>query len=220
MSITLQDAIKIQEKRVYLNSLIAGHGILPEIIEADKLLLEAIKENAERENPKPLTLEELKQMDGDPVWVRVSNNWRESSVSEGWCLVRFHTSDDRVRVYIWDTRHGARFFAQQDLGISWWAYRYIPKSSENAVWSEECQLCHGKGYEEVPFTRADHIRSQNDEELSKEFYTAIDAAFSAIGDLLGLKISFSDFVYEDEWKNKFTEWLKQPADMPEKEEEL
>lgn len=71
---------------------------------------------------------------------------------------------------------------------------------------------------EKPFTRGDHIRSRNDDELSKEFYAAIDAAFTAISDLLGLKISFSDFVYEDEWKNKFTEWLKQPADMPKEEE--
>lgn len=76
---------------------------------------------------EPLTMDELRNMDGEPVWVSVSNNWRESGVSEGWCLVRFHSEDDRVRVYIYDTRHGARFFAQQDYGISWFAYRQKPE---------------------------------------------------------------------------------------------
>lgn len=74
-----------------------------------------------------LTLDELRKMDGEPVWVSVSNNWRESGVSEGWCIVRFHSEDDRVRVYVYDTRHGARFFAQQDYGESWIAYRQKPE---------------------------------------------------------------------------------------------
>lgn len=76
---------------------------------------------------EPLTLDELRKMDGEPVWVSVSNNWRESGVSEGWCIVRFHSEDDRVRVYVYDTRHGARFFAQQDYGESWLAYRQKPE---------------------------------------------------------------------------------------------
>ena len=79
---------------------------------------------------EPLTLDELRKMDGEPVWVSVSNNWRESGVSEGWCIVRFHSEDDRVRVYVYDTRHGARFFAQQDYGESWWAYRQKPKEMQ------------------------------------------------------------------------------------------
>ena len=76
---------------------------------------------------EPLTLDELRKMDGEPVWVSVSNNWHESGVSEGWCIVRFHSEDDRVRVYVYDTRHGARFFAQQDYGESWIAYRQKPE---------------------------------------------------------------------------------------------
>ena len=80
-----------------------------------------------QERNTPLTLDELRQMDGEPVWVSVSNNWRESGVSEGWCIVRFHSEDDRVRVYVYDTRHGARFFAQQDYGESWLAYRQKPE---------------------------------------------------------------------------------------------
>lgn len=85
----------------------------------------------EKQRNDPLTLDELKEMDGEPVWVLVSSNWRESGISEGWCIVRFHSDDDRVRVYIYDTRHGARFFAQQDYGISWWAYRHKPEEVSN-----------------------------------------------------------------------------------------
>lgn len=100
---------------------------IPDVKEFYKLAEDAIREQAENENQVPLTLDELRKMDGEPVWVSVSHNWRESGVSEGWCIVRFHSEDDRVRVYIYDTRHGARFFAQQDYGISWNAYRNKPK---------------------------------------------------------------------------------------------
>lgn len=75
---------------------------------------------------KPLTMDELREMDGEPVLVNVSENWRKSGVEDGWRLVRFHKSDDRVRIYIYDTHFGATFLAEQDCGISWWAYRRKP----------------------------------------------------------------------------------------------
>ena len=84
-----------------------------------------------QERNAPLTMDELRQMDGEPVWVSVSNIWRESGVSEGWCIVRFHSEDDRVRVYVYDTRHGARFFAQQDYGASWIAHRQKPEEDKH-----------------------------------------------------------------------------------------
>ena len=104
------------------------YTILREALDMAVKVLE--DDNHFREDTKkvePLTLDELRKMDGEPVWVSVSNNWRESEVSEGWCIVRFHSEDDRVRVYVYDTRHGARFFAQQDYGESWIAYRQKPE---------------------------------------------------------------------------------------------
>ena len=94
--------------------------------EALDMAISALRQQ-ERESNDPLTMDELRKMDGEPVWVSISNNWRESGVSEGWCIVRFHSEDDRVRVYVYDTRHGARFFAQQDYGESWIAYRQKPE---------------------------------------------------------------------------------------------
>lgn len=75
----------------------------------------------------PLTLEELREMAGEPVFVSVSRNWRDSGISDGWRLVRFHKSDDRVRCCIYDTHSGVNFCAEQDYGISWWAYRRRPE---------------------------------------------------------------------------------------------
>lgn len=37
-------------------------------------LIELLKQENERKNPKPLTLEELKQMEGEPVWVHTPYN--------------------------------------------------------------------------------------------------------------------------------------------------
>lgn len=38
------------------------------ILEANRAALAALREKQERENPKPLTEEELRQMMGEPVW--------------------------------------------------------------------------------------------------------------------------------------------------------
>lgn len=43
----------------------------------------ALQEKAERENPKPLTIEELRQMDGEPVYVTVPGMPHRSK----WCIV-------------------------------------------------------------------------------------------------------------------------------------
>ena len=83
-------------------------------------------ERLQQKQNKPLLMEQLRQMDGEPVWVETSKNWKESGVTGGWGLIRFHTSDNRVRIYIYDTRHGATYYAQQDYGISWWAYSHRP----------------------------------------------------------------------------------------------
>ena len=34
-----------------------------------------------QERNDPITMDELRKMDGEPVWVSVSKNWRESGVS-------------------------------------------------------------------------------------------------------------------------------------------
>lgn len=90
-------------------------------------------DNAPEFNPpnEPLTLEQLREMDGEPVWVVVSQNWRESGIKSGWRLVKFHINDDRIRLYMFDTHFGASFFAEQDMGRSYWVYRRPPEGEED-----------------------------------------------------------------------------------------
>lgn len=107
-------------------------------LEIMRTCLEAVQDNfPDTSKMVPLTLEQLRQMDGHPVWVRVSENWRESGIYEGWMLIRFHGKDDRVRAYTYDTRFGATFHAQQDYGISWWAYACTPAHIDREVWTAE-----------------------------------------------------------------------------------
>ena len=49
--------------------------------EACRMAIDALREQEERENPKPLTLDELLKMHGEPVWVVVSER------ALGWYLV-------------------------------------------------------------------------------------------------------------------------------------
>ena len=46
------------------------------ILDANKAALAALREKQERMNPKPLTLEELRQMIDEPVWVVVKSSGR------------------------------------------------------------------------------------------------------------------------------------------------
>lgn len=41
--------------------------------EACRMGADALREQQDRENPKPLTLDELRQMDGEPVWLMVES---------------------------------------------------------------------------------------------------------------------------------------------------
>ncbi len=74
----------------------------------------ALREKAEREDPKPLTLEELQQMDGEPVWMD-GFEWRisygVSTINGGLCLATGFDS--------WIPLDG--------YGETWFAYRHKPK---------------------------------------------------------------------------------------------
>lgn len=92
------------------------------------LLMLALDRTPTYEPPNdPLTLDELREMGGEPVWVKVSENWRESGVKDGWRLVRLHKSDDRLRLYFYDTHFGPTFVAEQNYVQSWIAYRRKPE---------------------------------------------------------------------------------------------
>lgn len=48
----------------------------------EALAFEALREKQERDNPQPLTLDELRRMDGEPVWVE-----EHGATAGEWCIV-------------------------------------------------------------------------------------------------------------------------------------
>ena len=75
----------------------------------------ALREKAEREDPKPLTIEELRQMDGVPVYlVFLSLN------ETGWEIFVEHDDDG------FETDAGSWYYAKT-YGKKWFAYRHKPR---------------------------------------------------------------------------------------------
>ena len=76
----------------------------------------ALQEKAEREAPKPLTIEELRQMIGEPVWVQgpgVPEYGRWAIVEDAFGNSLFLVND----------------FTCHDIGKAWEAYRHKPKEA-------------------------------------------------------------------------------------------
>lgn len=79
-----------------------------------KFAADAIREKMERDNPKPLTIEELKQMKGEPVWVQgpgIPEYGRWAIVEDAFGNSLFLVND----------------FTCHDIGKTWEAYRHKPK---------------------------------------------------------------------------------------------
>lgn len=93
-------------------------GLEPEEIEK-AMAISALREQEERENPTPLTLAELREMDGEPVWIKLfdpdeefwvlRNDWVDTRNPEPMILL-----------------HG-RWYLHDDYGKTWLAYRQKPK---------------------------------------------------------------------------------------------
>ena len=103
----------IYERLPYKNKL----GVL---IGTLKLSLSALKEQEERENPNPLTLEELLTVNEEPVWIWFVDSparWilRPSS---GWVDICF---PERMALF------NMKWYKHSAYGVDWIAYRYKPK---------------------------------------------------------------------------------------------
>lgn len=136
MSMTIEEAIKHFTQQVTDKSVLSIArgmdspnvlGVVERVYEANELALEALKEKAERENPAPLTIEELRQMDGEPVWVDDRNYTSYS----GYCVIcapkdTFSDHGDRYCIAeIPGCECGWHEF--EKYGVNWIAYRHKPK---------------------------------------------------------------------------------------------
>jgi hypothetical protein len=90
---------------------------------ANEIAIEALQEQAEREKEnKPLTLEELRQMDGEPVWV-VGKRELKAAIN-GWMLINTKSNYSEAM-----TSTKSCQFA--DYGKLWLAYARKPVSKWN-----------------------------------------------------------------------------------------
>lgn len=82
-----------------------------------KFAADAIKEKLEREDPNPLTIEELKGMIGEPVWVQ------GPGIPEygRWAIVEDAVENSLILV---------NDFTCHDIGKTWEAYRHKPKEAK------------------------------------------------------------------------------------------
>lgn len=86
---------------------------------ADKVALAALREKAARENPQPLTLEELRERDGKPVWVTFIN---QTIWHNGWHITK------PCFDYFWFRGFpGKKYF---EYGKTYIAYDYPPKEEQ------------------------------------------------------------------------------------------
>lgn len=95
---------------------------LKELWPALELAVVALREKAEREEPRPLTLEELQEMIGEPVYVISPRRSR-------WYIVHsFHSPDVVGGCFILTGVSSAKeHFPFSECGSIWKAYRHKPK---------------------------------------------------------------------------------------------
>ena len=112
MSMTIADAIKRINQHMSIHKI----GQYPHILIAEALhmALDALREKAERDDPKPLTLEELRQMDGESVWIV----WPDGRIKSQWWIVK---SPDWYLMEFDDP------IAEKRYGSVWIAYRHKPR---------------------------------------------------------------------------------------------
>lgn len=84
---------------------------------------------------KPLTLEELREMVGKPVWV-------ETERRKEWCILwGYHGPEVIGRAMIFTTRTSAKNqLSFAECGKSWYAYAYEPPRIDRSAW-EPCEFC-------------------------------------------------------------------------------
>ena len=98
---------------------------LPRILPTE-IAIEALREKAERENPQPLTLEELKERVGKPIWIHAFNaKWEKTTIySKVYPYLIRNISENEM--------YGATKEAQEwrhfdEYGDWWLAYDHEPK---------------------------------------------------------------------------------------------
>lgn len=92
----------------------------------------------------PLTLEQLRKMDGQPVWVHVIDHTifaDKKDDFDGWGMCR------KSWVRIWDSKRADIVHIDydfEDYGKDWLAYAYPTAHIDREAWEKPCGMCGGK----------------------------------------------------------------------------
>lgn len=128
MSISSKRAVEVLCMAVTFNG--CGRSTSDELKEAVRAAVAALQEKAEREDPKPLTLEELRQMDGELVYLKViDKSDRQNPHRSEWS-----------EVFLWNQNINFWRFGNEceiepkpeNYGKTWVCYRHKPKEGQNA----------------------------------------------------------------------------------------
>ena len=93
------------------------------------MAIDALREKQERDNPQPLTLDELREASeqnefcGAHIWIKdLDCGWIAAAITDR------TTQDGVVGIWCVDTNE---VFREKDYGKTWLAYRYEPKEAAN-----------------------------------------------------------------------------------------
>lgn len=143
----------------------------------------------------PLTLEQLRKMDGQPVWVKVIG--KTGIRCDGWCEVEIREKDPFA--YVWWPGSEVEDIAKiEDYGKTWACYAYPPAHIDREAW-EPCGA-----YVPKIVTNADRIRAMSDEELAEWMCSLMTA------ECCDQRCPARDICNLGD--NGLVKWMKQPAE--------
>lgn len=113
---TIKEAIR--RIRNYIGFLYGTKEPQEEICEALNMAIAALREKQAQENPKPLTIEELRAIKNEPVWLM----WPDNRIKSQWWL---------INSYDWLMMEFDDPIMERKYGETWIAYRHKPKEDDH-----------------------------------------------------------------------------------------
>lgn len=119
-------------------------GIWKEDIAALEFTLTALR--SMQEDGEPLSLEQLKQMDGKPVWIEDVNRWRFVSIPEAeqfknTPFVLFRKEDVQFEWQIEDSELTVYSYPPAHIDRNEWTAEWVPMTDDDGCVWLECSAC-------------------------------------------------------------------------------
>jgi hypothetical protein len=148
MSMTHEEAARILDPETsretldeieYYGGFRGDEAVLEAVNEACRIAADVLRN---KQTGEALTIEQLRKMDGQPVWVKVIG--KTGIRCDGWCEVEIREKDPFA--YVWWPGSEVEDIAKiEDYEKDWVAYAYPPVHIDREAW-EPCIKCNGKCY--------------------------------------------------------------------------